>query len=80
MVYSLVVDSDLQGWCGDYCGSMGGIEQQTMVGSAGKGVGSQGFCCSPSGGGSACMDGLLLNTAHTPQVVATPVLHATNDH
>eukprot|EP00936_MAST-01D_sp_MAST-1D-sp1_P002468 g2468.t1 len=33
MVYSLVVDSDMQGWCGDYCGSMGGIEQQTMVGS-----------------------------------------------
>ena len=32
MVYSLVVDSDMQGWCGDYCGSMGGIEQQTMVG------------------------------------------------
>ena len=23
--------------------------------------------------------GLLLNTAHTPPVVATPVLHATND-
>ena len=24
--------------------------------------------------------GVLLNTAHTPPVVATPVLHATNDH
>ena len=38
MVYSLVVDSDMQGRCGDYCGSMGGIEQQTMVGSTGKGA------------------------------------------
>ena len=44
MVYSLVVDGDLQGRCGDYCGNLGGIEQQTMVGSAGKGVGSHGFC------------------------------------
>ena len=77
MVYSLVVYGDLQGRCGDYCGNLGGIEQQTMVGSASKGVGSHGFCCSPSGGGGA---GLLLNTAHTPPVVATPVLHATNDH
>ena len=59
MVYSLVVDSDMQGWCGDYCGSMGGIEQQTMVGSTGKGVGAHGFCCGPSGGGSACMDGVV---------------------
>ena len=100
----------MQGRCGDYCGNMGGIEQQTMVGSTGKGVGAHGFCCGPSGGGSAGMDGvvdmgggnvrggfvdkaggispcrwwqriagvrdLLLNTAHTPPVVATPVLHA----
>ena len=49
----------MQGRCGDYCGIMGGIEQQTMVGGAGKGVGSQGFCCSPSGGGSAGMDGVV---------------------
>ena len=59
MVYSLVVDSDMQGRCGDYCGSMGGIEQQTMVGSTGKGVGAHGFCCGPSGGGSAGMDGVV---------------------
>ena len=50
----------MQGRCGDYCGSMGGIEQQTMVGSTGKGVGAHGFCCGPSGGGSAGMDRLLV--------------------
>ena len=41
MVCSLVVDSDTCR-CGDYCGNMGGIEQQTMVGSTGKGVGAHG--------------------------------------
>ena len=46
MVCSLVVDSEMQGRCGDYCGNMGSIEQQTMVGSTGKGVGAHGFCCS----------------------------------
>ena len=35
MVESLVVGGDMQGRCGDYSGSMGGIEQQTMVGSTG---------------------------------------------
>ena len=59
MVYSLVVASDLQGWCGDYSGSAGGIEQQTMVGSTGKGVGSHGFGCYPSGGGSASVDSVV---------------------
>ena len=59
MVYSLVVDSDMQGRCGDYCGSMGGIEQQTMVGSTGQGVGSHGFSCDPCSGGSAGMDGVV---------------------
>ena len=43
----------MQGRCGDYCGNMGGIEQHTMVGSTGKGVGS-------SGGGSAGMDGTFV--------------------
>ena len=38
---------------------MGGIEQQTMVGSTGKGVGAHGFCCGPSGGGSTGMDGVV---------------------
>ena len=38
MVCSLVVDSDMQGRCGDYCGNMGGIEQQAMVSSTGKGA------------------------------------------
>ena len=48
MVYSLVVVGALQGWCGDYWGSVCGIEQQTMVGSTGKGVGSRGFGCCAS--------------------------------
>ena len=59
MVYSLVVVGDLQDWCGDHWGSVGGIEQQTMVGSTGKGVGAHGFCCGPSGSGSAGMDGVV---------------------
>ena len=50
MVYSLVVVGDLQDWCGDHWGSVGGIEQQTMVGSTGKGAGSHGFGCGPGGG------------------------------
>ena len=51
-----MVVGDLQDWCGDYWGSVGGIEQQTMVGSTGKGVGSHDFGCDPSGGGSAGVD------------------------
>ena len=51
----------MQGRCGDCCGIMGGIEQQTMVGSTGKGVVSHGFCCGPSGGGS---DGLVVGSIY----------------
>ena len=56
---SLVVVGSMQYWCGDYWGSVSGIEQKAMVGSAGEGIGSHGFSCGSNSGSSTSVDSVV---------------------
>ena len=57
---SLVVVGSMQYRCGDYWGSVSGIEQQAMVGSAGEGIGTHGFGCGTDSGSSTSVDSMVV--------------------